>query len=193
MQRIGITGGIGSGKSVVARIIHAMGYPVFYSDEVAKKITNTDSLVKSKLIELCGSEIYVNGLLDRKEFASRIFSHPELKEKVNDLIHPAVRNAFNEFCSRQKSSLVFNEAAILFETGAYKAFDKIILVTAPEDLRIERVTLRDRSNESEIRNRIKNQWTDQMKIPLADYIVINDNLQPVLKQTQKVITSLEEH
>lgn len=191
MLRIGIAGGIGSGKSVVARIIHSMGYPVFYSDEVAKTIMDTDLFVKKRLTALLGVEIYSDVLLNRKLLAAKIFTNPELKDKVNAIIHPAVRIAFDEFCAKQKSPLVFNEAAILFETGTYKNFDKMILVTADESLRIRRTIQRDNANESEIRKRIDNQWTDERKIPLADFVIQNDDQQAVLKQILYIIGELE--
>lgn len=190
MKTIGITGGIGAGKSVVSKIIQSLGFPVFYSDTEAKIITNTHPKVKSGLKALLGEKAFVNDELNRPFLAEQIFNNPALRQSVNELIHPVVREAFVEFARKSESELVFNEAAILFETGSYKTFDATVIVTAPKELRIERVMKRDAVERQQVLNRMKNQWSDEEKIPLANYVIINDEKQPLLSQVEIVIDQL---
>jgi dephospho-CoA kinase len=190
MLKIGITGGIGSGKSEVAKIIEAMGYPVFYSDQEAKNILNNSFEVRNQLIEHFGSDIYCNNSIDRNKLAQLVFNQPENLRIVNAIVHPEVRKYFKTWSDKQNISLVFNEAAILFETGAFQQLDKNILVIAPETVRIARVMERDQVSESEVLKRIKNQWTDEVKIPLANYILSNENQKPILIQVEKIIQDL---
>ena len=187
---IGLTGGIGSGKSTVAAMFEAMGYPVFYSDQAAKAIMGNDPNVREAIIQQFGENAYQNGELNRQWIAQRIFSHPEEKEFINYLVHPLVRNAFSEFAHNQTSPLVFNEAAILFETGGNFYFDKTILVVAPSELRIARVMKRDACTRENVENRMNNQWTDEQKIPLADHVIVNDDAQPLLQQIEKLVDEL---
>ena len=187
---IGLTGGIGSGKSTVAAMFEAMGYPVFYSDQAAKAIMRNDPNVQEAIIQQFGENAYQNGELNRQWLAQRIFSQPEEKEFINYLVHPLVRNAFSEFAHNQISPLVFNEAAILFETGGNFYFDKTILVVAPSELRIARVMKRDACTRENVENRMNNQWTDEQKIPLADHVIVNDDAQPLLQQIEKLVDGL---
>ena len=190
MLIIGITGGIGSGKSVVSNILESLGYPVFNSDNVSKDIVNTNPEIRAGLTAFFGTELYKEGVLDRVRLAEIIFTDDSAREKVNALIHPQVRDAFDTFARKSGSELVFNEAAILFETGAYKRMDKMVLVTAPEELRIKRVMQRDGSSEEEVRARMSKQWTDAQKIPLADFILNNDEKEPLLSQVETMLSSL---
>lgn len=190
MLKVGLTGGIGSGKSTIAKVIEAMGYPVFYSDTEAKKIIETNHNVKIKLVQHFGAGICTENSIDRKKLAQIVFSHAENLETINSIIHPEVRNHFNKWAEKQKVKVVFNEAAILFETGAYRKLDKNIIVIAPEEIRIDRVMKRDNLSKEEVLKRIHNQWSDDLKIPLADYIVTNDNQQPILIQLEKIIQDL---
>lgn len=190
MIRVGVTGGIGAGKSVVSTILLTMGFPVFNSDKEAKDIVNSDPHVRSQLIDLLGKGIYTNTGIDRPKLASLIFRDEELRGKVNAIIHPAVRKAFDDFCSRSTSSIVFNEAAILFETGAYKKFDFNILIVAPLELRIHRVIARDHSDPNDVKKRILAQWDDDKKMSLADFTVVNDEKQPLLIQIEKIVDQL---
>jgi dephospho-CoA kinase len=190
IKKIGITGGIGAGKSLVSKIIEAMGYPVFNSDEEAKKIVNFYPEVKSELIELFGISIYGDNEINRKKLAELIFNNPPMREKVNQIIHPRVRGAFNDFSSNSNSKLVFNEAAILFETGAYKQFGATILITSPKDLRIKRLLKRDNSTIQEIESRMKSQWTENQKMELANYVIQNNEQQPLILQIEKIISEL---
>lgn len=188
---IGITGGIGSGKSYVCGIIEAMGYPVFYSDFEAKNtlVSNNELIKEIKL--LFGSEAYINSNLNKSFIAKRIFQDPDLRSKMNQLVHPKVRNAFKDFCKQSNSELCFNEAAILFETGSYKNFNKNVLITAPIELKIARIKKRDQLSIDEIQNRINSQWPDDKKIPLADFVINNDEKKPLLAQIVSMIKTVE--
>ena len=188
---IGLTGGIGAGKSVVAKILESMGFAIFYSDFEAKELVNNDPVIRRELSELVNEDLYHTGELDRKRLAALIFSSPELRAQVNNIIHPRVRAHFKAYCDAQpKEQLIFNEAAILFETGAYKNFDKNVLVTAPDELRIERVMKRDKVSEQEILNRINAQWSDAQKQQLADHVIVNDEKMPLIDQVERLVDQL---
>ena len=189
MKRIGITGGIGAGKSLVAEIIKAMGYPVYNSDERAKELTESNPKIKEGLIHLFGEEIYQNGTLNKFALAQAIFSDESFREKVNALIHPIVREDFNLWALAQNNSLVFNESAILFETGSFKNFDAIILVYAPKELRIKRIMKRDNCSENEVLKRMNSQFSDEEKYQLTEFRVLNDEQTPLLEQVEKIILS----
>ena len=190
MKRIGITGGIGAGKSLVAEIIKAMGYPVYNSDERAKELTDSNPKIKEGLIHLFGEEIYQNDTLNKFALAQAIFSDESLREKVNALIHPIVREDFNLWALAQNNSLVFNESAILFETGSFKNFDAIILVYAPKELRIKRIMKRYNYSENEVLKRMNSQFSDEEKYQLTEFRVLNDEQTPLLVQVEKIILNL---
>lgn len=190
MKRIGLSGGIGSGKSYVAEILEKMGFSVYYSDARAKTLTDTHPHIKSELIKRFGTSIYEDGVLNRKALASLIFDSEEYRLFVNNLIHPIVRADFDAWCAQQHSSLVFNEAAILFETGAYRQFDATVLVIAPIDIRLQRIMKRDRCTLEQAEARINSQWSDEQKIPLATYSIRNDGVQPLLVQLEGIERSL---
>ena len=189
MLRIGLTGGIGSGKSLVASVLEKMGYPVFYSDREAKALYDTHQVLKSELIALIGAELYDATGFKKDILIHAIFENPALKEKIESLVHPKVRAAFEEWAARQSTELVFNEAAILFETGAYLQFDATILVTAPVELRLQRVAARDGLSIQEIEKRIQTQWPDEQKKLYADFIIENDG-RAMLKQIEAILNSL---
>ncbi len=190
MKRIGITGGIGAGKSLVAEIIKAMGYPVYNSDERAKELTESNPKIKEGLIHLFGEEIYQNDTLNKFALAQAIFSDESLREKVNALIHPIVREDFNLWALAQNNSLVFNESAILFETRSFKNFDAIILVYAPKELRIKRIMKRDNCSENEVLKRMNSQFSDEEKYQLTEFRVLNDEQTPLLVQVEKIILNV---
>jgi dephospho-CoA kinase len=190
LKKIGLTGGIGSGKSTVAHILLAMGYPVYFSDDQAKYLTDNNETIRAGLITLLGEQIYVNERLDRKALAAAIFSDDALRQKVNDLIHPIVREDFDHWVALQKHTLVFNEAAILFETGASERFDVMVLVTAPEEIRVKRVMQRDKCSREEVLGRIHNQWSDERKKELADVVLTNDDVHPLIEQVEKMLLAL---
>lgn len=189
-KRIGITGGIGAGKSTVSKIIETMGFPVFNSDIEAKSILDNHPEVKNELIALFGISQYCEIANDRKKMAALIFKDPSLRQKVNQIIHPRVRFAFDEFLQNSTSELVFNEAAILFETGAYTQFDATILITTPKEIRMQRLLKRDNATVEEIEARINAQWSDDKKRELADYEIKNDEKQPLIIQIEKVISEI---
>jgi len=190
MLRIGLSGGIGSGKSTVAGILAKMGYPVFYSDHEAKRLYDENPVLQKQLVDLFGPAIYRDGQLNKAFFAQQLFSNAELKAQVTALVHPLVRKAFEVWAQQQASDLVFNEAAILFETGAYKDFDATVLVTARIETRIERVQKRDLISREAVLQRIANQWPDSKKMNLTTYIITNDG-QPLLQQIEDVISKLK--
>jgi dephospho-CoA kinase len=190
MRHIGLSGGIGSGKSTVAKALEHMGYPVFYSDEEAKKLYETHPLLKNQLIAILGKDSYQNGVFQKQVLASQLFENPALKEQIAALVHPLVRERFNEWAGLQTADLVFNEAAILFETGAYKQFSATVLVVAPLETRIERVQKRDGLSREEVLKRIENQWPDATKMQLTPHIITNDG-QPLLQQIEDVISNLK--
>jgi dephospho-CoA kinase len=167
-----------------------MGYPVFYSDLEAKKLYDDHPILKEQMIALFGNELYQNGHFDKNILARQLFQNPILKEKVSELVHPLVREAFEQWASQQHTNMVFNEAAILFETGAYQQFTATILVVAPEDLRIQRVISRDQLTEQEVRNRINQQWTDAQKKVLTPYVIENDG-RPLLIQIEACLAAIQ--
>lgn len=181
MKIIGLTGGIGSGKTTVARMFEELGVPVYYADDEAKKLNDTSETIKTGLTNLLGNELYKEGKLDRKKLAEIIFSDKKILEKVNQIIHPEVASHFKEWVSRQKSPYVLKEAAILFESGSYQFCDAVILVTAPEEERILRVMQRDNVTREQVMARMRNQWPEEQKKALADYIIEN------LHQTETLI------
>jgi len=181
MFTVGLTGGIGSGKTLVAAIFRHLGIPVFDADTESKKILDQDPDVRERLTRWFGSDIYVAGKPDRAKLAGIIFNDPVNLVKMNSLIHPKVKDQFIHWCSEnQDKPYVIHEAAILFETGFYKEMRASVLVTAPEEIRIARVIRRDRTTGELIRQRMKNQWTDEQKAKLASYSILNDGLAPLL-------------
>jgi dephospho-CoA kinase len=188
---VGITGGIGSGKSLISEMIKVKGYSVFDADKEAK-LLYSDSEIQNKLRELFGDIVFKDGKPDKNKLASLVFENKENLEKLNAVIHPGVRKKFEEWKSEQTLKIIFREAAILIESGSYKDCDKIILVTAPVSLRIKRVLKRDQTNEQAVLNRMKNQWKESELIPFAHYIIKNDEEHSLLQQVNNVIKSLEE-
>lgn len=190
MIKVGITGGIGAGKSLVCSVIEQLGFPVFYSDIVAKSLIETDQEIRFFLESKLGEIIFDHSILNKPLLAKHLFSDKKLLSELNSIAHPKVRFLFDVWAFEQKNHIVFNEAAILFETGAYKNFDKIILITAPLSIRIERVVKRDATTEAQVQMRIDNQWSDERKIPLASFVVLNDDVTGLLSQIEKVIEYL---
>ena len=190
MKRIGLTGGIGSGKSFVANILENMGFPVYYSDLQSKELTKSNPSIKTGLISLFGEEVYSDNELNTQLIATKIFQNEEMRQKVNELIHPIVRKDFEDWVTNQKSALVFNEAAILFETGAFRNFDATILVCAPMELKIQRVMKRENCSKEDVLARMSKQWSDDEKSKLANFIINNDECDPILTQLELVLAKL---
>ena len=188
-KKIGITGGIGSGKSLVCSIIKAMGYPIFNADEVAKQVLNTNSEVIFKIKSLFGNRAYKKNTLDSSYIASIVFNDSSKLELLNKLIHPKVRDKFTEFVKNTNTTF-FYEAAIIFESERSMDFDAVILVKAPLDLRINRVIKRDGSTKEDILKRINKQWTDDQKEKLTPYCINNDEDSPLINQIEQILSKL---
>lgn len=186
MKVIGLTGGIGSGKTTVANFFKELGIPVYIADDEAKSLMNTSTEVKSRIIGLLGEKAYPDGILDRKYVAAQVFNSPEKLEKLNSIVHPAVATDFENWKNSQNSPYVIYEAAILFEKGGHKKCDAVILVTAPYEERIKRLKNRDKSSEEDIEARMKHQWSDSKKRKLADFEIKNLNLQKTREQVRKL-------
>lgn len=190
MKVVGLTGGIGSGKTTVAKFFAELGVPVYIADDEAKKLMNHSAEIKEEVIGLFGAEAYKNGILDRKFVAERVFGSPEKLKALNAIVHPAVARHFDEWKEKQDSRYVIYEAAILFEQGGHKKCDFTILVTADHDTKIKRLQERDQSNISEINARMNNQWPDEKKIALADFVIENGELSNTRNKVQKIHRTL---
>ncbi len=183
MIKIGITGGIGSGKSFISGVFGKLGIPVYNSDTRAKELMNTSPHLIERIQEIFGSRAYFQHQLNRKYIASAVFSDKNLLNKLNTIVHPAVETDFLQWCSSQKdNTYVLKEAAILFESGAYKKLDAVILVSAPEKVRISRVVQRDKTSVDEVKKRINSQWTTEKLISLADFLIENNDNKLILPQ-----------
>lgn len=190
---IGLTGGIGSGKSTVAEFIEEFGFPVYYSDERAKDIVNDNEELKAKIQELLGEEAYdENGLYNRKFVADKVFNNRELLEQLNHIIHPAVRIDFDTWVKKQTKYLVFKETALLFELKLNRECYKSVLVTAEDNIRMKRVMDRDGKTYREVQTIMEKQMPEKDKIKLADCIIYNNtNLEDLKEHTEKVIFDIE--
>lgn len=186
MIQVGITGGIGSGKSTVCKIFETLKVPVFYADDEAKILMNTNEILKTEISNTFGKDVYKNNELDRKKLAHLVFSNPEALSKLNALVHPKVGETYISWLQKQNHPFVLKEAAILFESGSNKNLDEIIYISAPENLRIQRVCLRDGVEANQVRNRIKNQWPEEKKLKLSDHVVLNDDINMVIPQVLKL-------
>ncbi len=192
--KVGITGGIGSGKSTVCRIFKMLGVPVFEADIVAKELLNSNNKIKEGLVRLFGEGIYIPGSgVNRKKLAEIIFNDDIQLSKVNELIHPEVKNEFQRWLKKQNTRYIIHEAAIMFESGFYKMMDFTILVTAPEAERIERVSKRDNTKRELVKARIERQWTDTEKIAFANAEIRNDNSELIIPQIIKIDKNLREY
>ena len=187
---VGLTGGIGSGKSTILNYFKEHGYPCFESDEVGKKLLEVE--LKETVLKLFGEEVYnAKGNLDRKALSKKVFSNSKLLETLNDIVHPAVNKTFEKFKKKYKDfPIVVKEAAILIESGSYKSCDIIVLVKAPPAERIKRIVARDSINESEVIARINNQWEDKKKEKYADYVIENISLKETYEKVKNLIKKL---
>ncbi|NIF03873.1 dephospho-CoA kinase [Chryseobacterium sp. Tr-659] len=190
---IGLTGGIGSGKTTVAHFIEEFGFPVYYSDDRAKTIVNDNEDLKVRIKELLGEEAYdENGLYDRKFVADKVFNDKDLLQKLNEIIHPAVRIDFENWVKKQSKYLVFKETALLFELKLNRQCYKSLLVTAEDNIRIKRVMDRDHKTYREVESVMEKQMPEKDKIKIADCIIYNNtNLEELKEQTEKVVFSIE--
>lgn len=191
MQIVCITGGIGSGKTFVAKIFEALQYPVYYSDIRAKQMYFIPE-IKQQIIQILGTEAYINEKeINKKYIASKIFNDKNLLDSVNAIIHQAVQEDFKEFVQQnQYCKIIFKESALIFEAGLQNSCNKIVLVTAPPELKIKRIKEREHLNEEEMFKRMAHQWNDDKKMPLSDYIIVNDEKQELLPQIVNVLADL---
>ena len=186
MMVVGLTGGIGSGKSTIAKAFAALGIAVFNSDEQAKALIATDAQVKERIIAAFGEEAYHNGEYNRAYIAQIVFNNSEKLTILNGIVHPALAEYFKRWAKEQTSPYVLKEAAILFESGSYKDCDYIITVTAPEEVRIARVMARDHCTEAQVRARMAQQWSDAQRIALSNAVIENIDLEVVKKEVKRI-------
>ncbi len=186
-MRVGLTGNIGSGKTTVCRLFEILNVPVYYADDRGKHFLNSDEVAKEIFAKFGAGYLMEDGRPDKKKLAGLVFKNKKKLDELNALIHPKVQADFEEWVAAQKDyNYVIMEAAILFETKRNESFDKIILVTAPEKLRIQRVCERDKVSENEVISRMKNQWDEEKKIPLADFVIQNDEKELLMPRIEKI-------
>ena len=171
--KLGVTGGIGSGKTTVCRVFAVLGIPVFSADDEAKRIQDSDRNLQIKINSLAGRDLFPAGKLDRPEMAKLIFNDKDLLKKVNSVVHPAVSRSYNEWVKKQDSPYCIMEAAILFESGAFRLMDKIVTVITPLEERIERLLRGNKLSREQIVERIKNQIDDESRIKQSDFVISN--------------------
>ena len=187
---VGLTGGIGSGKTTVASFFNELGVPVYVADVEAKKLMNTDDVLKKQITFLLGDNSYVDGVLNRGFIADRVFSDPKLLSRLNSVVHPVVKTHFASWASAQQAPYVIKEVAILFENGGHLDCDYTILITAPKNTRLKRVMKRDQATEKDVIMRMKAQWTDNRKTVLADVTVENVYLDSSKKAVSRIHTHI---
>lgn len=187
MIKVGITGGIGSGKSTICKVFKVLGIPVFEADSVAGQLMNSNTVIREQLISLFGTSVYLPDMtIDRKFLSKIVFNNPSLLKQLNAIVHPVVRKSWDDWFQAQQSTYVIHEAAILFESGFYKMMDKTITVVTDEAERIQRVKKRNRITEEQVRQRIRNQWTDEQRIKLADFVISNNDNELIIPQIVEI-------
>jgi dephospho-CoA kinase len=196
MLRVGLTGNIGSGKTVVSQIFSKLGVPVFHADFEARKLFDQEE-TRERIRELFGIDVFSNsGEILRPKLAELVFNDQSLLYQLNSIIHPAVRQQYQHWCLQfREVHYTLYEAAILFESGHYLEMDKVICVTAPEELRISRVMERDHVTREDVQKRISNQWTEERKVALADFVIRNDGsellIEQVMEAHRRIVGQLE--
>jgi len=190
--KVGVTGGIGSGKSVVTKLFALLGVPVYDADSKARFLMENNEALRTSLMVLFGVNVYSNHHLNRKFLASQVFENAPKLAQLNDLVHPAVATDFEQWLTlHQQAPMVVKEAAIMFESDAYKTLDKIITVFAPEEIRLQRVLMRDpQRTEKEVRAIMSNQFPEEKKLKLADYVIFNDDKHLVIPQVLQLYQTL---
>lgn len=191
MKKIGLTGGIGVGKTYVSKIFQKMGIPIFNADEQAKKCMVEDANLKEAVQLAFGENMYLKGVLQKDALAKIVFKNTEALAKLNALVHPIVKQKFEDWCFLQSTSLVIKEAAILFESDSHVGLDAVVCVSAPEKLRISRVQKRDGNSVEQIQSRMSKQMPQTEKEELADFLIVNDQVQLLLPQVLAIITEME--
>lgn len=188
--RIGLTGGIGSGKSTVAKVFEVLGIPVYYADEAAKRIMNEDEQLKQLISQHFGANAYKNNQLDRQYIASQVFNNKEKLERLNSLVHPATIRDGDNWMQKQTAPYAIKEAALIFESGTQDQLDYVIGVSAPTPLRILRTIKRDGSSRDQVLARMSKQIQEVIKMRLCDFVIYNDEVQAVIPQVIKLHTTL---
>jgi dephospho-CoA kinase len=182
MLKVGLTGGIGSGKSLIAEMFKLLGVPVLHADDTARFLMEEDEELKSAIGQMFGEEVYKNGRLNRPFLASVVFNNKEKLEQLNALVHPATIAFGREWAAKQTAAYTIKEAAIFFESGSYKEMDKMIGVYAPVEQRLQRAMARDKATEAVIRQRMDKQMNEEEKMKRCDYIIYNDGSRSVIQQ-----------
>ena len=190
MNKIGITGGIGSGKSVVSDLIVMAGIPVYAADDESKRLINTSSDIRQKLTNLIDEALYVDGKLDRRRLASIIFNDEAMLKQVNGIVHPAVMLDFKTWAEKQATGYCAIETAILYESGFDREMDVVVMVYAPIELRLTRAMQRDGASEAEVLRRMNRQLPDELIKEKADVVIINDDIQPLIPQIEHFVQML---
>ncbi|MBF6607648.1 MAG: dephospho-CoA kinase [Flavobacterium sp.] len=188
---IGLTGGIGSGKTTVAKIFQQLGVPVYFADEIGREILDTPE-VRNKIAALFGNQILRNDAVDRTALAQIVFNDADKLRQLNSIVHPAVAAHFQQWVGQQTSGYVIKEAAILFESGSYKNCDEIITVSAPVETRIKRVIQRDNTTRENVLSRMANQWQDRDREKLSNYVILNsgsENLEAKVMEIHKKLNN----
>lgn len=183
---IGLTGGIGSGKTRIVKVFSDMGVPCYVADDAAKRLMGQDALVIQQIKDLLGEKAYDTAGLNRAYIGEIVFSDPQKLQALNAIVHPAVAKDFSLWFALQKAPYVIKEVAILFETGGYKAVDQTLLITAPKEVRLARAMQRDQVNKAAILARMNNQWEDEQRIPLADHMINNMVWEDTLKEIERL-------
>ena len=194
MKVVGITGGIGSGKSTVCNIFRVLGIPVYEADSEAKKLYDLPEVVAELKKVFGGHYFSKSGELDKRKFADLIFNDETALQKINDIVHPYVKKSFREWRKAHNDKpYVLKEAAILFESGSDKGCDKVITVTSPESIRLKRVMARDQRTADQIKKIMGKQWSDAEKVKRSDFVIVNDESKLVLPQVLKINAALTNH
>ena len=183
---VGLTGGIGSGKTTVANMFVELGIPIYIADVEAKKLMNSSKVIKRELIQLFGTNAYSDGKINKAFLADKIFNDKDLLVEMNAVVHPKVKTHFKKWIKIQRSLYVIYEAAILFENGGYKECDYIITVTAPETVRIQRIIQRDNATKQSVRAIMNNQCKDAKKVTLTHFVIENKELSQTAKQVKNI-------
>ena len=173
---VGLTGGIGSGKSTIAAMFRELGVPVYNSDERAKYLMNTSKKIRKQIVELLGEKAYLEDKLNRAYIAKKVFNNSDLLKNVNQIVHPMVRKDFLKWTKKQNAPYVIQETALLFENNAQEFYDSVILITSPIAMRIDRILSRDKSTKAQIVARMNNQLDDETKLKLTDFVIDNIDL-----------------
>lgn len=189
--RVGLTGGIGSGKTTVARIFEVLGIPVYYADDAARKIMNEDEVLKAEIIKNFGEQSYINGALNREYLASIVFADKKKLSVLNSLVHPATIRYSVLWMKRQTAPYAIREAALIFESGVQAQLDFIIGVSAPYELRIQRAMQRDNLTRIQVQERMDRQINESIKMKLCDFVIVNDGRKGVIPQVLRLHESLK--